>query len=196
MNSLILASASPRRRKLVELLPYSFTFESANCDESVSNFTSAEDFALQLARRKAVFIANKHPNTTVIGCDTIVVLENEILGKPTSKEQAVEFLVRLSAKQHQVITAYHLSLFDTSNEEIRFLSHAERTIVEFGDLTLDAINEYVNAGSPMDKAGAYGIQDDKGALFVKRIIGDYYNVVGLPLFSLNNSLTHWFNKDA
>jgi septum formation protein len=189
---LILASASPRRRNLVNLLPYKFSFASADCNEEVSDYIDSSDFALQLAERKASVVAKDNPKIPVIGCDTIVVLDDIILGKPTSKLQATQFLNKLSGRQHEVITAFCITVFDEMGKAINTIKHAEKTIVEFGELTLEAIEDYVDSGSPMDKAGAYGIQDDKGALFVKRIIGDYYNVVGLPLYSLNQSLTQWF----
>jgi len=192
LNSLILASSSPRRRKLAELLPYSFRFESANCDEIVANYLDAKDFALQLAKRKATTVAAIKPDIPVIGCDTIVVLNGLILGKPINQEQAISFLKTLSANKHEVITAYHITEFDRFGNMKESVEHAELTTVEFGKLSEKQIRDYVNSGSPMDKAGAYGIQDDKGALFVKRIIGDYYNVVGLPLYSLNKSLMAWF----
>lgn len=195
MNSLILASASPRRRKLINLLPFSFEFIAPNCDENVHDFLSPSDFALQLARRKADTVAANHPGKVVIGCDTIVVLKNQILGKPESETQAFNFLQELSGNQHEVITAFHITLYDHDKNPVRYFEHAEQTTVEFGVISEQEITKYISSGTPMDKAGAYGIQDDYGALFVKQIIGDYYNVVGLPLFSLNNALKDWFNEN-
>lgn len=195
MNSLILASASPRRRKLVELLPFSFEFISPNCDETVLEYANPSDFALKLARRKANAVAASHPSKIVVGCDTIVVLNNQILGKPETEEQAFGYLQELSGNRHEVITAFHITLFDPEKNPVKYIEHSEQTTVEFGLITEQEIRRYVSSGTPMDKAGAYGIQDSYGALFVKQIIGDYYNVVGLPLFSLNNALKDWFNEN-
>ena len=123
-------------------------------------------------------------NSIIITADTIVVLEGKVIGKPTSKTDAVKILSCLSGKVHTVYTGFCV----LNQKTKKMLLDYERTEVEFRPLKKDEIIDYVEGGSPMDKAGAYGIQDDFGAVFVKRINGCYYNVVGLPLTKLYNVL--------
>jgi len=123
-------------------------------------------------------------NSIIITADTIVVLRKKIIGKPTNKQDAIKILMQLSGKVHTVFTGFCVLNQKTKKMIVDF----ERTEVEFRSLKKDEIVDYVNGGSPMDKAGAYGIQDDFGPVFVKRINGCYYNVVGLPLTKLYGSL--------
>jgi len=126
----------------------------------------------------------KVSNSIIITADTIVVLGGKVIGKPTNKIDAIKILSLLSGKVHSVYTGFFVFNQKTNK---RLLDY-EKTEVEFRMLTKDEIVDYVDGGSPMDKAGAYGIQDDFGAVFVKRINGCYYNVVGLPLTKLYNAL--------
>lgn len=141
-----------------------------------------------LAKRKALDIARGNPDALIIGADTIVIHKNKILEKPGTRQEAVTMLQLLSGDEHQVLTG--VCLIKTSSEGNILIRETffERTRVYFGDLDDSEIQAYVDGGSPMDKAGGYGIQDDWGNLFVKRIEGDYNNVVGLPLFALYHKL--------
>ena len=171
----ILASASPRRRRLLERIGMEFAVDVSNVDEHVPEGAQPAALVEELALRKARDVAARHPDALTLGADTIVVLENEILGKPASTDEAADMLGRLSGSTHVVYTGIALV------HDGRAVTEHESTRVTFVEMTDDEIHAYVASGSPMDKAGAYGIQDDRGALFVKRIEGDYYNVVGLPL---------------
>lgn len=193
MNSIVLASASPRRKQLLALLPYSFDVIVSSCDEQLEAFSSPEDFALQLAQLKAEEVAMR-PEAAgrwCIGCDTVVVHKNEILGKPASAEQAITMLTALSGSTHSVITSVCLARFD--GHKLHATRFAEQCMVVFSELEEADIVAYVRTGLPLDKAGAYGIQDPYGALFVERISGDYYTVVGLPVFSLYKMLKPLLN---
>ena len=179
-----LASKSPRRRKLLKQLGINFKSFLVNSSEDFLNGEHPVGCVKRIAMEK-MDIANKRVNNSIIiTADTIVVLEGKVIGKPTSKSDAVKILSFLSGKVHTVYTG-----FCVLNQKTKkmFLDY-ERTEVEFRKLTKDEIVDYVDGGSPMDKAGAYGIQDDFGAVFVKRINGCYYNVVGLPLTKLYNAL--------
>lgn len=144
--------------------------------DEVFDFTiTASEAAEKLAREKAMEVAQRVHFDLIIAADTIVVLEGELLAKPSNKIEAIEMLQKLSANTHEVITG--VTLLTPSTERTFSVS----TKVTFEELTDSEIEAYVGTGSPMDKAGGYGIQDDLGSLFVKHINGDYYNVVGLPL---------------
>lgn len=148
----------------------------SSVEEPLPNGESPEGYAMKLAEMKATDIAGKQPGSLVIGSDTIVLLDDIILGKPASKQEAFDMLRRLSGRTHTVISA--VCLIDCDSDSKTFY---ETTGVTFAELSDDEINRYIATGSPMDKAGGYGIQDDLGALFVQKIEGDYYNVVGFPL---------------
>ena len=174
---IILASKSPRRQSLLKHLGVSFTVDTDDVDETIPYGMSLALAVEMLAHAKARPVADRHPASLVLAADTIVVFEDEVLGKPSSASEAIGMLQTLSGQTHEVYTGIALIRRSSAQEVI---TH-ERTRVTFGELTLDEIENYVASGSPMDKAGAYGIQDDRGALFVERIEGDYYNVVGLPV---------------
>ena len=179
-----LASKSPRRRKLLKQLGINFKSFSVNSSEDFLNGEHPVGCVKRIAIEK-MDIANKRVNNSIIiTADTIVVLEGKVIGKPTSKSDAVKILSFLSGKVHTVYTGFCV----LNQKTKKMLLDYERTEVEFRKLTKDEIVDYVDGGSPMDKAGAYGIQDDFGAVFVKRINGCYYNVVGLPLTKLYNAL--------
>jgi len=174
MVRLILASSSPRRKELLQLLRVTFeTIPPIGVKEELSTYFDPEELA-DLSFRKARNVYERYPDAVIIGADTVVVLENTVMGKPSSKDEAFEMLVRLSEKMHYVFTA-------VSVLERRWnFSFIERTAVKFRRIPLKLIGEYVQTGIPLDKAGAYGIQD-YGALFTESINGDYYNVMGLPI---------------
>lgn len=185
---IILASASPRRQELLRLICSSFTVEPADIDETVDNSTTLEKIPEYLATEKARHIhSNSHYNDIVIGCDTGVFLDGVMLGKPKDKEDAFNILSSLSGRKHRVITGCSIFYKD------RVISFSQATEVEFYSLTSEEITAYINTGEPMDKAGAYGIQG-KGATLVKKIDGDFFNVVGLPVALLNKKLCEICNE--
>ena len=183
---IILASGSPRRHYLLKMINLAHEVIPSSVEEIVPDGVSPEEVARSLALQKAQDVANSHPDSLVIGADTIVVLNGEILGKPQSAAQAVEMLQKLSGNTHTVITG--VALIDGSRGNAGQTVFHESTRVTFSSLINDEIRAYVAGGSPMDKAGSYGIQDDLGCLFVSSIQGDYYNVVGLPLQHLYRQL--------
>ncbi len=180
---LILASSSPRRKKLLEQLGLPFKVVPPQIDETTEEGIAPDENAALLARRKAESVARKYEDHPVLGADTVVVLGEKLLGKPRSPEEAAECLRVLSGKQHLVITG--LSLVHAA--EKLSLSRTATTKVWMEAVSEAEIEAYVASGEPMDKAGAYAIQG-KGAFMVKRIEGCYSNVVGLPLNLLARTL--------
>ena len=182
MRKIILASASPRRRELLERAGLSFTVMPASGEEKRSSEDPAE-VVLQLARDKASAVADTlaecEEGTLVIGSDTIVVFENRILGKPKDKEDAAQTLEKLQGNTHQVYTGVAMLVYGEDGEA-KEICHAERTEVFVHEMSDEEIRNYIASGEPMDKAGAYGIQG-KFAAYIDKIEGDYYNVVGLPV---------------
>ena len=176
---IILASKSPRRRELMELIGLPFTVRVAQVDETMEDLPPEEAVA-QLSRKKAE-AARQTLDEVVIGADTIVVLDGKILGKPEDATDAYRMLKFLSGRRHQVMTGVTVLLGG------RCVSITEVTEVSFRQLTDGEILSYIASGDPMDKAGSYGIQSG-GALFVDEIHGDYYNVVGLPVCRLHQIL--------
>jgi septum formation protein len=186
VKKIILASESPRRKKLLQQINLVFDVQVSSVDETFDPDLPASEIVQQLALRKALDIAQKNNNVLIIGADTIVVFEDEILEKPASSSQARQMLQQLSGRTHQVQTGIALCKVDASQNITDRLTFVEKTNVTFGNLDSNGIETYVASGNPMDKAGGYGIQDNFGAIFVKRIEGDYYNVVGFPLHSFYN----------
>ena len=183
-STLYLASASPRRALLISLLGVKSVVEKPSHIEEIFNPTSIpSEIASQLAFQKASatisLLAENDPPGIILGADTIVVIDGAILGKPSDSEDAKRMLRTLSNATHTVFTG--VSLIDSITKEYR--TFVEATQVTFRKLEEQEITRYVAGGSPMDKAGSYGIQDDHGAVFISRIDGDYYNVVGLPICS-------------
>ncbi len=176
-SPLVLASASPRRRALLKQMGVPFDVHPADIDETAPPDTEPSALVGHLAMQKALTVAAHYPDRLVLGADTIVVLEGEVLGKPRDAAHARTLLRRLSGKMHTVFTGLALVHLGTTR---RVAAH-EETDVYVADLSDDEIDAYVGTGAPLDKAGAYGIQDDYGAVFIHRIAGDYYTVVGLPL---------------
>lgn len=179
-----LASKSPRRRKLLKQLNLKFKSFNVELDEKIHKNEKPSKAVLRLSKEKLGLAKQKVKQGIVITADTIVVLDNKIIGKPVDKKDAFKILKKLSGKTHTVYTGY--SIYNYNNHQT--VSEYERTKVTFRQLTDQEIYEYIESGSPMDKAGAYGIQDDFGAVFIKKINGCYYNVVGLPLAKLYHSI--------
>ncbi len=174
---LILASQSPRRKILLKQIGLTFTVRPSHVPEDVLDHEAPEHNAKRIALSKAVEIAKQVRRGIVIGADTIVVLGDRILGKPRTPDEAKEMLRSLSGKMHTVYTGFALIDARTQRKTVQ----VEKTKVWFRKLSRIEIADYVASGSPMDKAGAYGIQDDYGAVFVKRVEGCFYNIVGFPL---------------
>lgn len=185
----ILASASPRRKELLEIICNDFAVEPSNADETVTENIEITKRPEYLAEKKALEVSkNGHQNDTVIGCDTGVFIDEEMLGKPESPGEAKCMLRMLSGRTHSVITGCCVI------KNGKKLSFSQKTSVAFYNLTDEEIDEYISTGEPMDKSGAYGIQG-RGAVFVEGISGDYFNVVGLPIARLSRVLGN-FDHDA
>ena len=178
---IILASGSPRRREILSNIVTDFVCAPADVDEDYPASLAPEEVPSFLARKKAAAVASAHPDDIVIGADTVVICGGVILGKPTDEADAARMLRMLSGKVHSVVTGCAV----VRGGETSVFSR--KTEVEFYSLGEDEIAAYVRTGEPMDKAGAYGIQG-KGGVFVKKISGDYYNVVGLPAAELYRAL--------
>ncbi|HEY9576733.1 MAG TPA: Maf family protein [Pseudobacillus sp.] len=181
MTQLILASGSPRRKELLEQIGLTFTVEVSHADETISPGMSPEKAVMHLASVKAAAVAKNHKDSFIIGADTVVTLDGEILGKPKDRQEAKKMLQRLSGRTHAVCTG--VAVRHGENECLFY----EKTNVTFWELTEEEINGYLDTGEPFDKAGAYGIQG-AGAILVKKIDGDYFSVVGLPISSLYRQL--------
>ena len=178
---IILASESPRRRELIKKITKEFTVIPANIDESVLHIPAC-DLPGELSKLKAYDVFAKYPNDKVLACDTVVIIDGQILGKPHSKEEASKMLHQLSGRKHVVISGY--TIISKEKEVTRTV----RTYVYFNKLSDELIDRYIASGSPMDKAGAYGIQDKEFDL-VSHIEGSFDNVIGLPTEDINQ---HWF----
>jgi septum formation protein len=181
---IFLASKSPRRKKLLHQLNLKFEVVSVEVNESRKGRETPLRMVRRLAEEKLYEAKKKLGNGIILTADTIVVLNGEILGKPENESEAKIMLRKLSGNTHIVYTGF--VVYNSHNDKTIF--DYEKTFVTFRKLGKEEIDKYVKTGSPMDKAGAYGIQDDFGAVFVKRINGDYYNVVGLPIAKLYTNL--------
>ena len=178
----VLASASPRRQELLKLLFDEFEVRPSNADETPPSDIKCEDVPLFLAKVKAESVGSYcEKDTLVIGCDTSVIVDGEILGKPHGRDDAYRMLKLLSGKEHKVITGCCALM---NGETLCF---SEETKVTFYELSEKDINDYISTGEPFDKAGAYGIQG-YGALLTQKIDGDFFNVVGLPVSRLNREI--------
>jgi septum formation protein len=190
MNKILyLASKSPRRRKLIKLLNIPVKTFTVDVKESFNEKESFLKNAKRIALEKLEAAKIKVKQGVILTADTIVVLEDLILGKPKDEKDAFKMLKSLSGKEHIVYTAF--AIFDYEKEKT--IVDYEKTKVKFRKLKDEEILEYVKSGSPLDKAGAYGIQDDFGAVFIEKINGCYYNVVGLPLQKVYLNLKTIFN---
>jgi septum formation protein len=179
-----LASKSPRRRKLLKQIGVKFKSFSVELNENIVDGEHPVACVKRLASEKMEVARSKVKSGIIITADTIVVLDKKVIGKPRNEKEAEKFLSLLSGKTHTVYTGICVVNIKSNKRILEF----EKTRVEFRKIEKEEIKDYVTGGSPMDKAGAYGIQDDFGAVFVKKINGCYYNVVGLPLTKLYNSL--------
>lgn len=178
MYQIILASGSPRRRELLDLAGIKYTVKPSQKEEVISS-TIPEDVVKELSFQKADDIATGVPaGTVVIGSDTVVALDSQILGKPKSKEDACRMLKELQGKSHKVYTGVTFIIEEETGRKV--VTFAEATRVDMYPMTDAEIEAYVEGGEPMDKAGAYAIQGE-GTVFIRGIEGDYNTVVGLPL---------------
>ncbi len=179
-----LASKSPRRRKLLKQINLNFKSFTVDMEEKIKPGEKPSVSVKRLSKEKLEIARQKVNHGIIITADTIVVLNKKVIGKPKDKNEAKRFLKNLSGKVHTVYTGF--SIYNSENKML--LTDYEKTYVEFRKLTTKEIDDYIKSGSPMDKAGAYGIQDDFGAVFIKKINGCYYNVVGLPLTKVYQTL--------
>ncbi len=182
MKKIKLASGSPRRKELLEKTGLSFEIVKNDYKEDMTLEMPPTELVKYLSCGKAKSV-NCTDGSLIISADTIVVHNNEILGKPHTEERAIEMLKQLNNTTHQVMTG--MTILDSQSNEI--ISHTEITEVVFRKMTDEEIQKYGKSGLPLDKAGAYGIQD-QAAFFIKEIRGDYYNVMGLPLCALSQLL--------
>jgi len=179
-----LASKSPRRKKLLKQLNLKFKTRDLHFQEQFNHGEDPVFLVKRLSIEKLNHALLKIKKGIIITADTIVVIDNHILGKPKNKIDAKRILKKLSGRTHNVYTGY--SIYNSGNN--KFITDFENTLVTFRKLSNEEIDDYISTGSPMDKAGAYGIQDDFGAVFIEKIDGCYYNVVGLPLAKVYHSL--------
>jgi septum formation protein len=185
MSGYILASQSPRRKQLLAWADIVFDVIVSSAEEDFPADMDVQEVPVYIAHKKAIAVHQKikdefpiHQGKWIIAADTIVVLENEIIGKPVDRADAIAILQKLSGKTHRVITGVYL----INGIESRFFS--ETTLVHFHPLTLSQIEYYVDQYQPYDKAGAYGIQDWIGVVGIRGVEGDFYNVMGLPVSAL------------
>jgi septum formation protein len=175
MEKIILASQSPRRKELLQLAAIDFEVIVSDTDESFPEGLTYEETAIYIAKQKAYAVATNHTNKTILAADTIVICNDTIVGKPKDREDALKILSAISDNIHQVITA--VCVLHKGEEH----SFADTTTVSFHKLTAEQIAFYVDTYKPYDKAGAYAIQEWIGAVGIKKIDGDFYNVMGLPI---------------
>lgn len=188
MNKIVLASSSPRRKELLERFNLNHLVVKSHIEEKIDPKDGPYEFAMSLAFQKAYDIGKQYRSSIVIGADTIVVFEKQILGKPKNDRDARDILSQLSGKEHKVITAIAVICLEKNIKVVDY----EETIVKFRKLDESLIQRYISTGEPFDKAGAYGIQG-YGGLLVEKINGCYDNVMGLPMGKLNQILVKHFN---
>jgi septum formation protein len=190
MKRIVLASASPRRKELLERIGLRFEVDPTDCDEGRTRASEPHGMAMELSLGKARAAARKHRKAIIIAADTLVLLEGRVFGKPHTNAEAREMLRALNGRTHSVITGF--TILDTETGKV--LSGSVETKVHIRKLTLKEIDSYVRTKESLDKAGSYAIQG-RGAALVDRIEGDYSNVVGLPLSALVEALRD-FGVDA
>lgn len=178
LEPLILASASPRRSEILETVGWSFTKMPVDIDESLKKNELPEEYVERLALEKAEAAACQLQTGLILGADTTVVIDSEILAKPLDDRDAFRMLSLLSECWHEVLTGIALVRADGENQQS--ITAVERTKVKFATITAEEIENYISSREPMDKAGAYAIQG-RAALFIEKIEGDYLNIVGLPI---------------
>lgn len=179
---MILASKSPRRREILETLGFKFEVVTPEIEE-ISDKEGVLEQIMDIALKKAAAVSEKYSSEFVVSADTVVVIDDVVLGKPGSRDEAREMLQKLSGNTHEVITAYALKNRDRDIEMVK----AVVTEVRFRKLDSQTIEWYLESGEPMDKAGAYGIQG-KGAILVEKIMGDFFSVMGFPISDFVNNL--------
>lgn len=184
---IILASKSPRRREILENTKVRFSVKESQIDEIIKVNESPKETVMRLAYEKASEVANSNKDSLVIGADTIVVINEQILGKPKNEEEAYNMIKLLSGKTHYVITGFALINLSLNKKVI----DCEVSQVTFKELSEECIKDYINTKESLDKAGAYGIQG-YGGLLVKNIQGDYFNIVGLPISKISDCLKDHF----
>lgn len=187
---IVLASGSPRRKEILENMNLKFDIIKSEIEETTVENESPENLVKRLSYEKAHDVATRNSDSIVIGADTVVVLDNNVLGKPKDREEAFDMLKKMSGREHDVITGISILCLD-SKEEISDFCVSK---VKFKNLSDEDIYSYINTGECMDKAGAYGIQG-LGGLLVEYIKGDYFNIVGFPISSASEILKNNFNID-
>lgn len=185
--NIILASKSPRRREILENTKVRFSIKESQIDEIIKANESPKETVMRLAYEKALDVASYNRDSLVIGADTIVVINDKILGKPKNEEDAYNMIKLLSGKTHYVITGFALINLSLNKKVI----DCEVSQVTFKELSEECIKDYINTKESLDKAGAYGIQG-YGGLLVKNIQGDYFNIVGLPISKISDCLNDHF----
>ena len=180
----ILASASPRRKELLRFIFDKFEVFPADVDETLPDETDADSAPVFLSKIKAQAVLQKHPDALVIAADTVVIMHDEILGKPSDTVDAARMLNLLSGRTHRVITGCTVGFGGRTH------SFSAVSFVTFYPLTDTEISDYIKTGDPMDKAGAYGIQSG-AATFVEKIEGDFFNIVGLPVARLKREIENF-----
>ncbi len=186
-KQLILGSKSPRRQSLLKEAGFDFLIDSASVEEIYPDDLPSKEVAEYLANLKSAPLLAKHPDAIIIGADSIVVLGDEILGKPKDRTHALETLRKLAGKDHQVITGVSIR----STEQLH--SFSQSTSVMFDELSEEMITHYVDTYEPYDKAGSYAIQEWIGMVGIKGINGDYFNVMGLPVNQLRRILLDMYS---
>ena len=181
MSKFVLASASPRRSELIKFLNIDFIVHPSNAEEVINHDLTFEEIVMDIASMKAKDISPLYKDRYTLGFDTLVIHNNKALGKPKSESEAFDMLKELSGETHRVLTGVCITKGDFTK-----LFYGE-ALVTFNNLTDIEINDYIKTKDPMDKAGSYGIQDH-GAKFVKKIDGDFYTVMGLPIAQLYNEI--------
>ena len=179
MRKIVLASASPRRKELLQKIGLKFEVDASNCAEEIDPTLKPDEIVRRISIEKACAVASRHKDAVIIAADTIGVIGKKLLGKPRTAGEARKMLAQISGKSHEVITGF--TVLDTATNKV--ISGTVNTKVYIKKMTQQEIDAYVQTGEPLDKAGAYGIQG-LGAVIVEKIEGDYYNVVGLPLSAL------------
>lgn len=186
MKKIILASSSPRRKQLLEQIGLKFEVDSSNYEEDMTLKMEPAKLAEFLSLGKAEDVAQRHKDSIIISADTIVAVDGEVSGKPKTPERAKYMLQKFSGKAHSVITGF--TIIDTgANKQI---SKSVETKVYFKNLSEEEIDAYIATGEPLDKGGGYAIQG-LAALFVEKIEGDYFNIVGLPILALTTELKNF-----
>jgi septum formation protein len=184
----ILASNSPRRKELFDMLDIKYIQRSRDIYEKIDKLISPQNNAMSIAFQKALAVAKDFPNDTIIAADTIVVIDGKILGKPKDKNDALRMLKLLNNHKHFVYSG--ISLINL-NDNIKIVDY-EKTEVVFKDNSLLILNNYISTNEPFGKAGAYAIQG-KGTILIKKFDGSFFNVIGLPINKLNSNLIKHFN---